>query len=171
MSRLLHLARRFLGSLSPRPLAAADARWVAEQLLPGETELWARLSLADRKHAAGVAREVDRLLDGAPRPVLAAALLHDVGKVDSDLGTLARVGATAVAAVVGRVRVAAWSERSGLAGRVGRYLRHDAIGSRLLDEAGSAPLTVAWAGEHHLPPEKWTVDRTVGAALAAADDD
>jgi len=37
--------------------------------------------------------------------------------------------------------------------------------------AGSAPLTVAWAAEHHLPPEDWTVPATIGRALKDADDD
>ena len=42
--------------------------------------------------------------------------------------------------------------------RIGLYLRHDGVGAELLDRAGSDPLTVAWAGEHHRPPERWSVD-------------
>ena len=41
----------------------------------------------------------------------------------------------------------------------------------MLGMAGSAPLTVAWAREHHLPPEEWTVPLEVGEVLKAADDD
>jgi hypothetical protein len=37
--------------------------------------------------------------------------------------------------------------------------------------AGSAPLTVAWAAEHHLPADEWSVEPAVAAALHAADDD
>jgi len=37
--------------------------------------------------------------------------------------------------------------------------------------AGSDPLTVTWAREHHLPADRWTVPAAVGAALKAADDD
>ena len=33
------------------------------------------------------------------------------------------------------------------------------------------PLTVAWAREHHRPPDQWTVPAAVGAVLKAADDD
>ena len=117
---------------------------------------------ADRKHAAGVAREVDRLLGGAERPVIAAAALHDVGKVESGYGTFRRVLATVAATVVRRDRAS---------GRLGSYLRHDRLGAELLDAAGSDPLTVAWAREHHLPPDRWTVPGPVGRALAAADDD
>ena len=162
MRSLVHLARRFLGSLSPRPLDPADDAWVRARLLPGEELLWSRMPRADRKHAAGVAREVDRCLGGADRPVVAAAALHDVGKIESGFGTLARVGATLAGKVIDR-------ERAG--GRLGAYLRHDRIGADLLENAGADPLTVAWAREHHLPPDRWTVPAEVGTALAAADDD
>ena len=158
----VHLVRRFLGSLSPRPLDPVDDAWVRARLLPGEQGLWDRMPRADRKHAAGVAREVDRLLDGADRPVIAAAALHDVGKVASGFGTFARVGATVAATVVDRERAS---------GRLGDYLRHDRLGAELLEAAGSDPLTVAWAREHHLPPDRWSVPADVGDALAAADDD
>ena len=117
---------------------------------------------SDRKHAAGVAREVDRRLGGADRAVVAAAALHDVGKIESGFGTFARVGATVAGKAIDR-------DRAG--GRLGAYLRHDRIGADLLEAAGSDPLTVAWAREHHLPPERWTVPVDVGHALAAADDD
>ena len=41
----------------------------------------------------------------------------------------------------------------------------------MLTVAGSDALTVAWAREHHLPPEQWTVERHLADALKAADDD
>jgi hypothetical protein len=157
-----HLARRFLGSLSRRLLDPADDVWIRAHLLPREQRLWGQLSVPDRKHAAGVAREVDRLLGGAGRPVIAAAALHDVGKIDAGLGTFARVGATVVGLVVDRRRAP---------GRIGRYLRHDAIGAELLDAAGSDPLTVTWAREHHLAPARWSLPGEIAGALAAADDD
>ena len=164
MARATHLVRRFLGSLSPRPVDPADDAWVRDHLLPGERALWGRMPRADRKHAAGVARGVDRLLGGAGRPVIAAAALHDVGKVESGFGTFRRVAAT-VGGAVARDRLARGS------GKLGRYLRHDAVGAELLARAGADPLTVAWAREHHLPPARWTVPADVGRALAAADDD
>jgi len=113
----------------------------------------------------GVARTVHAGLPGAGRPVLAAALLHDVGKLDSGLGTFARVPATLVGAAAGRARAAQWH------GRVGAYLDHPARGAARLRDAGADPLTVAWAAEHHLPPSRWSVPADMGAALAAADDD
>jgi hypothetical protein len=154
-----HLVRRFFGSLRPGGPGAADEAWARSQLLPGEVALWARLSNPDRRHAVGVARDVvARLGRDATRPVVAAALLHDAGKVLSGLGTFARVGAT----LLGRARAR---------GRAADYLRHPELGADLLREAGSDPLTVAWASEHHLPPDRWTLDRPLADALKAADDD
>lgn len=128
-------------------------------MLPGEQALWARMSVADRRHAVGVARDVADMLGAeASRPVLAAALLHDVGKVDSNLGTFTRVLATVLNRRHGNSRIA-------------RYRRHDEIGATLLASAGSDLLTVAWAREHHLPRERWTLPSAVSAALKAADDD
>ncbi|HEX7167016.1 MAG TPA: hypothetical protein VF230_08555 [Acidimicrobiales bacterium] len=166
-----HLAKRFFGSLRPGGPAAGDEAWALASLVPGEQELWRRMSGPDRRHAVGVARRVVVALGGddrVDRAVVAAALLHDVGKVDAELGTFARSAVTAATLVAGRDRVAAAAgERS----RASRYLRHDVIGAGLLAAAGSAPLTVAWAREHHLPPSAWTLPPDVAAALKSGDDD
>jgi hypothetical protein len=137
------------------------------------------MSGPDRRHAVGVARDTVRLLepDSAAREVVAAALLHDVGKVESAMGTFARVGVTLAALVVGRERLTRWAGgapdrgRASARRRVGLYLTHDQLGAQLLEQAGSAALTVSWAGEHHLPPQQWSVDARIGAALKAADGD
>ncbi len=170
MSGPIHLARRFLGSLSPRPIDPADDAWARGLLNDGEAALWKRMSLADRKHAAGVAREVERDLGDPGRAVFAAALLHDVGKVDADFGTSGRVFATIVGIVFGRDVAAGWTG-DGLRGRIGRYLCHDQIGAELLTSADADPLTITWAREHHLDDRRWSLDADVARALAAADDD
>lgn len=167
MAGPIHLVRRFLGSLSPLAVDADDEAWATAQLLPGERRLWQRMSRADRKHSVGVARTVAQQVGEEHRPVVAAALLHDVGKVDADLGTFGRVGAT----LIGRRRSAGWAEAPGLRGRVERYLRHDAIGADLLEDAGADALTVAWAREHHRPEHDWTVPLETGRTLRKADDD
>ena len=113
---------------------------------------------------------MDRLGE-AERPVVAAALLHDVGKLASGFGTVGRVAVTLVAAAVRPTTVASWSKALGFRRRVADYLRHPEEGRALLAEAGSDPLTVAWAAEHHRAPHHWTVDHRVGEALAEADDD
>lgn len=172
MARPSHLARRFLGSLRPGGPAPAEERWALECLLPGEQALWHRLSGADRRHAVGVARQVERSLGHeAARPVLAAALLHDVGKVESGLGTYGRVVATVSAAVAGPDMAASWRRQRGFVRRVGLYLQHDRLGADLLALAGSDDLTVAWAREHHRPSAEWTVPAKIAGALKAADDD
>ncbi len=137
------------------------------------------MSGPDRRHAVGVARDSIRLLgpDRAHRDVIAAALLHDVGKIESSFGTFARTVVTMAALAVGRRRLLHWAGEPSASGRptrrtrVGLYLTHDRLGATLLEDAGSGALTVSWAAEHHLPPEQWTVDASVGAALKAADGD
>jgi hypothetical protein len=172
MATTAHLVRRFFGSLRPGGPRRGDEAWVAEVLGPGELELWRRMSGADRRHAVGVARRVERALGTeATPPVLAAALLHDVGKVAAGLGTYGRVVATLAGRAAGTTMVAAWSDRRGITRRVGLYLRHADLGGDMLQVAGADPLTVAWAREHHLPPDRWTLPRSVADALKAADDD
>jgi hypothetical protein len=172
MAGLTHLARRFAGSLRPGGPSSADQQWVDEQLLDGERTLWARLSGPDRRHAVGVAREVQRRLGHeATRAVLAAALLHDVGKLESGLRTYGRVVATLSARVAGAEMAHTWSKQRGYARRVGLYLLHPELGGDLLELAGSDPLTVAWAREHHRPQAEWTLPAAIAQALKAADDD
>ena len=160
---MIHLVKRFLGSLRPGGPSPADDTWARSFLLPSESALWSRMSNPDRRHSVGVARETVRMLcDSAERPVVAAALLHDVGKVKSGLGTFSRAGATVLGATLGRGR---------FHGRIGDYLRHDELGAQMLEVAGSDPVTVTWAREHHLPPARWSLDRRVADALKSADDD
>jgi hypothetical protein len=167
-----HLVRRFLGSLSPLPPRRDDEAWVQTTLSARELELWGRMSRADRRHAAGVARRVERALGAeATSPVLAAALLHDVGKVASGLGTYGRVVATLAGAAAGRETAEVWTRKGGITRKVGLYLRHPQLGADMLAIAGSDPLTVAWAREHHLPSDQWTVSPPIAEALKAADDD
>jgi hypothetical protein len=140
--------------------------WVGEQLLPAERELWSAMSGPDRRHSAAVARRVEAALGPeATRPVLAAALLHDSGKVESGLRTFGRVVATVTASLVGHDRAAAWDSA------IGRYLRHDELGALRLEQAGSDPLTVAWTREHHRPEPTWSLEPRIASALKAADDD
>ena len=169
-----HLARRFAGALWPGGPGGRDEAWARESLLPGEVTLWARMSGPDRRHAVGVARRVSADLGGdeaTGRPVLAAALLHDVGKVAAGLGTGRRVVATILGRGADRQQALAWSNARGFRRRMGLYVRHGELGGDLLALAGSDPVTEAWAREHHLPPERWTVAPSVASALAAADDE
>jgi hypothetical protein len=159
ISSLGHLARRFLGSLSRRPPSPDDHAWAAAHLLTGEEPIWAAMATADRRHAVEVARRlVAEVGPDTPRPVVAAALLHDCGKNDSGLGTVGRVAATLWIGFVGRARAARGN------GRVARYTRHEPIGAAMLAAAGSDPITVALVGgRSDAPPAALT-------ALRAADE-
>lgn len=172
MAGAVHLVKRFFGSLVPFDVRRDDLEWIADQLIDTEVDIWRSMSRADRRHAAEVARRVERAMGHeATRPVLAAALLHDCGKTVSGLGTYGRVIATLSAKVAGHEHAVAWRETSGFTRRVGLYVLHPELGADLLGMAGSAPLTVAWTREHHKPPEDWTVPVEVGQVLKDADDD
>lgn len=141
-------------------------------LSDGELALWDRMSLADRKHAAGVANALEaRRPLGAGPEVTVAALLHDVGKIDAGLGTFGRALATLAAAALGPERVAGWQNRRGLARRVGAYLDHPERGAALLRSAGSHAFVVTWAAEHHQDQRSWTIERSIAEVLKAVDDD
>ena len=171
---LRHLAGRFFGALWPGGPRAEDEEWARRWLVDGEQRLWARMSGPDRRHAVGVARDTLRLLEAGPpvgREVVASALLHDVGKVEAALGTVGRALVTAVAMVVGRGRLVSGAGGGGWRRRARHYLAHDRIGAGLLEAAGSDPLTVAWAREHHQDPSTWSVERRLADALKAADGD
>lgn len=123
-----HLGRRFVTSLSPFPPDAADTAWAAARLTPTELELWSTLSNADRRHSIEVARRFVGRRPDAGAAEVAGALLHDVGKVEADLGTFVRVVATVVGPRGRRFRL---------------YHDHEAIGARLAEAAGADPVTVA----------------------------
>lgn len=103
--------------------------------------------------------------------MVTAALLHDVGKIDSCLGVYGRVVATLSAAVAGPETARDWVRGSGFTRRVGLYLLHPKLGGDHLGMAGSDPFVEAWAREHHSPEEEWTVPAEMGQVLKAADDD
>ena len=131
------------------------------------------MSRPDRRHAHGVARRVERALgDEATRPVLAAALLHDVGKTDARLRTYGRVVATLSAAVAGREMAEVWRNQSGFIRRVGPVPRPPRA-SAPSSSSSPAPTPSPSPG-----PASTTSPRTsgrsrahLGAALKDADDD
>ena len=133
-----HLGRRFVTSVSPRAPSGPDEAWAEEWLLPGEIELWRQMSNPDRRHAVEVARRFAVRRPEATRAEMAGALLHDVGKIESGLGTFARVAATLVGPRTERFR---------------SYHDHEAIGARLAEAAGSDPVTVALIEGRGAPAE------------------
>jgi predicted HD phosphohydrolase len=138
-----HLVRRFLTSLSSQAPDPADTTWAESQLLDGELQLWRRLSVSDRRHTITVARRFESM-GSWTRDEIAGALLHDIGKLDADLGTASRVLATVVGPRTARFR---------------SYHDHERIGADMLAAAGSATTTIELVRGHG----------RAAAALAEAD--
>lgn len=156
-----HLVTRFLRSLSRRPPSPSTLAWVRELLTDREWELFHSQAGFDMRHAAGVARAVLALTDN---PVAArAALLHDIGKVDSGLGPLGRACATVLRRLVphlsdkwsrrlwagvsaspdARVQPLTWRERFAV------YWMHPWIGQAILLRHGVDADVASWALFHH----------------------
>ncbi|MEY2554564.1 MAG: hypothetical protein QOC57_2424 [Ilumatobacteraceae bacterium] len=131
MNRTAHLARRWATSVSRREPAALDTMWAESFMLDDELLLWRQLGAADRRHAITVARRFAAIGHVSEtdwsREEMAGALLHDVGKIDSSLGTSGRVVATVVGPRTARFR---------------SYHDHERIGADMLVAAGSSPLTI-----------------------------
>lgn len=173
-SHALHLVRRFLGALSPAAPSTTDTAWAEAHLTDAECTVFRTMVAHDRRHAIGVARRAfDALGADAPDDVVAAALLHDVGKVHSGLGPVGRALATIRIAIAGRARVRAGVVRGERARRRALYADHAALGAADLRARGARDRVAAWAAVHH-EPARWIesgFDVDVTAALHAADDD
>jgi HD domain len=126
--KVTHLARRFATSLSARPPSAADDEWARTWLASEEAKLWTAMPNADRRHAVEVSRRFLTRRPAASRAEMAGALLHDVGKVHSGLGTWGRVMATIVGPRSRRFR---------------QYHDHEQIGANMAAQSEADPATVA----------------------------
>lgn len=171
--RPLHRARRLVGSVLPRRTDPVDLEWAVAQLSDAERRVFERMSPPDRRHSIAVARRVEQGLEGVAGDrswLVPAALLHDAGKQVAGLGTYGRVAATLSGWLGGHEMGPLWAQRSGMTRRIGLYLQYPQLGADLLAVGGSDDRVVAWAREHHLAPEDWTVPADAGRLLAAADD-
>jgi hypothetical protein len=147
-----HLVARFFGSLLPRRMHADDAAWVASLLTPTEQSLWARMPRVDRIEGIAVARRADQSLPAGlehREEYLAAALLHDAGKIDADLGPIRRAVATLAGALGARSMMHAWKQRRGFARRCALYLDHPVLGEQRVRVLGGRERVAQWAAAHH----------------------
>lgn len=153
---LVHLLRRFFGSLRSRRPTPADQVMIGTALTPAEAPLFWSQPVMDQRHATQVARRVASA--GGSAVVIRAALLHDVGKRHSHTGVIGRSIASGLALLHLPTR-----------GSLRAYLDHGNRGADDLMGAGSDPLVVAFAAHHHhqrpegFPLEAWAV-------LSTADD-
>lgn len=75
-----------------------EVRWVQKYLSPPEEALFWQMSPIDQKHAVDVSQRIVSIArhrgvwDGAEiRMLIRAALLHDIGKIDGDIGLFDRI--------------------------------------------------------------------------------
>lgn len=175
--KLAHLSGRFVRALWPGSPRPDDVEWVESVLTERGFVIFRRQPKHDQRHAIAVAREVQARLAGTPYADdprwISAALLHDIGKLDSRLGIYGRVVATVSSAAVGRDHAEAWSETRGFTRRVGLYLRHAELGADRIRIAGEPEEAARWATAHH-DPSLWPdlpIPEPVVQALDAADND
>jgi hypothetical protein len=152
MTSPLHLAKRFFGALSRSPIGESQIELVQATLLDSEFALWSAMMPMDKKHSIKVMSRFMQIYPQATATQVRASLLHDVGKLESNLSVFERVLATIV------------GERGS---RFAKYHAHEKIGAQMLRQAGSDEET--WqlvAGEVSASPQL----RTVLAALRQADE-
>jgi hypothetical protein len=152
MTSAIHLAKRFFGALGRAPIGESQIELVQTTLLDSEFALWSAMMSIDKKHSIKVMSRFMQIYPQATVTQMRASLLHDVGKLESNLGVFERVLATIV------------GERGS---RFAKYHAHEKIGAQMLRQAGSDEET--WqlvAGEVSESSQL----RTVLAALRQADD-
>ncbi len=151
MTSAVHLAKRFFGALGRAPIGESQIELVQTTLLDSEFALWSAMMPMDKKHSIKVMSRFMQIYPQATAAQVRASLLHDVGKLESNLSVFERVLATIV------------GERGS---RFAKYHAHEKIGAQMLRQAGSDEET--WqlvGGEVSDSPQL----RTVLAALQQAD--
>lgn len=126
MNKISHLAKRFVSALDQRKMSQQGIESVRVVLLPPEFELWSQMSLIDKKHSVVVRRRFLNIVPSAELGAVRASILHDVGKIKSNLSVVARVVATVVGSRGARFSL---------------YHDHEAIGAQMLREIGSEEMT------------------------------
>jgi len=169
MTRTTYRASQFLRALLAQP-AAEDARLVADYLPPALRPRFDGMSRAEQSHSLAVLRTL--LRQGQTDPdLLAAALLHDVGKTRAPLRLLDRV-LVVLAQRVAPGAAQAWSNGAprGWKRPFVVAARHAEWGAEILEQAGASPRLVGMVRQHHasFPPCGAEVDRML-AALQIAD--
>ncbi len=150
---LLELAGRAIAAAVRPRSDPADRAWAESILTRAEFALWIRQSDYDQHHAIQVARRVERLL--APTAYVgdplwtSAALMHDVGKCESNLSLIERAFATLASKVCGVATARVWaSSAAGWKRRLGRYLVHGELGAAMIRDAGGREEAAVWSGIH-----------------------
>ncbi|MEA3501373.1 MAG: hypothetical protein U9R47_01250 [Actinomycetota bacterium] len=152
-----HLVGRFFGHLRAEPPGPEDQRFVHDHLAGSCAELFWSQGSPDQRHAVEVARRVHAALPDDSEAV-EAALLHDVGKRQTNIGAVSRSIATVLDAV-----------GMPMTARMRRYRDHGRRGAIDIEEAGCGPLAVSFA-RYHPGPAPLDIDPKRWEALSDADE-
>ncbi len=150
---MLHLARRFFGFFRAKALAPSEQATISHMLTTPLQRLFYLQRPEDQRHAFEVATRVARHPE-----CLEAALLHDVGKTQVDLGAFGR----ALATLWGMTPLP-------IAGQWRTYNDHGRVGAELLKAHGAEPFTIAFTRMHPGPPPDG-FDVSLWNELARADE-
>lgn len=169
MTRAAYRASQFLHAVLDHP-APGDADLIHAHLPASLHALFERLSPVEQAHAVAVLRTL--LLQGHSDPsLLAAALLHDVGKTRAPLRLMDRVLVVLAARLVPR-RARDWSQGAPSGWRRPFVIaaQHASWGEAMLAQAGASTPLGELVRRHHdpLPVLSTPIDHLL-AALQAAD--
>lgn len=153
----LNAVRRALLAAAPS-LADPDDAWARQRLTAAEHALFERLPPEERNHGVAVAKCLAKARPD-DRDLLAAALLHDIGKLGTPRGAVVR----ALTHVLPPSGAASEPRLEGLAGARQARVHHAAYGAELLRRAGSSARVVELVARHHSGADP---DRHAGRAPA-----
>jgi hypothetical protein len=174
-------ATQFFHALFPR-VSDAEIAQAKRALTPAAWTLFHRQPAQDQGHAWAVYQTL-RQAGHIDTGLLAAALLHDVGKAAAPMPILYRVAAVLMERFTPRtLNRLGWAERpvvdsrdipSGWRRPFVVHVHHPVLGARWAQEAGCSPLTVHLIRRHHSVISKeqtsLTPEDQLLAALQAAD--
>ena len=122
-----HLVKRYWRALSAKVPSNIECVEVGRVLGDDLLSLWKKMPIHDQAHSIVVWRRFLELRPHASKAEQMAVLLHDIGKIESDLGIHARVFATILGPRTKRWRM---------------YSEHELIGAAMLESLNADPITV-----------------------------
>lgn len=165
----LYRVWQFVQALSARPLSPAERRQISVHLTPDQLALFDRMGTHDQRHSLQVLRTL--LEDGQAQPdLLAAALLHDVGKARYPLRLWERPLVVLTRSFRPQI-VRRWGREPAPRGWKRPFIiyeQHPVWGAEMAAAANCSPLAVELIRRHHEPAGDSIDDRLL-ADLQAAD--
>ena len=156
LDQVSHLVGRFFGHIRAAAPGPDDQRFVHENLDGRCAELFWSQNAPDQRHAVDVARRVSEVLPD-DSGAIGAALVHDFGKTEANIGAVSRSIATVLDAA-----------GMPMTPRMHMYRDHGERGALALEEAGCGLLAVAFA-RYHPGPAPSGIDSVRWKVLIDAD--